>query len=146
MAQTVSAAMLSDNMCYTWTEKWFISKLSHRSVRNRQATHWENGGDLIRDFKRRETKYLKRKKNKWWQILNLTNNQGNAFKITMVDHCISAKMDKINSKYIKYLEGYRAVGTHIHCWEYKWIQPLWKLSLSCKVERKHSTHASDSHS
>lgn len=50
-------------------------------------------------------------------------------------HYTSARMDKIKPNCIKYLGGYGAVGAHRHCWEYKLIQPLWKPSLSCKVEK-----------
>lgn len=64
LVQTVLAAMVRDTMCATHrTEKWFLSKPCHKSVRKRQATRWENGGDLIRDFvQKKENKMAKKKK------------------------------------------------------------------------------------
>lgn len=53
LVHTVLATMVRDTMCATHiTEKWFI----YQSVGNRQATQWETGGDLIRDFAQKEEK------------------------------------------------------------------------------------------
>ena len=56
LVETVSSLLVRDNMCYTYNREVFRIQNFLQISEEKTATQWENGGDLIRDFKRRGTK------------------------------------------------------------------------------------------